>query len=300
VRENTNTDTPIPPDEAYGENHAGGAAIDYFLAANADKVQIEILDAAGKPVRTYASDDLPEITQAAIDKLGIPTFWVERPKQPSAEAGLHRWRWDLRYTAPEMTRHEYPIAAVPGRTPREPRGPWAMPGVYTVKLTAGGKTLTSQITVRMDPRVKTPVAALQQNFQLARKMSGLMTSSTEAIREARGVLEQIDKLKSAEAEDLDKKTKDIRSALTKLNGQASAIYNDVGSSDTAPTAAAVAAGSKIARDLAPVLEKWESTTKTDIPALNEKLKAAGLPVINVEEHDKDGDTDTADDDDDVG
>jgi hypothetical protein len=89
-----------------------------------------------------------------------------------------------------MTRHEYPIAAVPGRTPQEPRGVWAMPGVYTVKLTAGGKTLTSHITVKMDPRVKTPLARLQQNFQLARKMSRLMSTSPEAIRETRGVLEQ--------------------------------------------------------------------------------------------------------------
>ncbi|WP_431215797.1 hypothetical protein ACQ86N_14730 [Puia sp. P3] len=42
-----------------------------------------------------------------------------------------------------------------------------MPGVYTVRLKANGKVYMQQLTVRMDPRVKTPLAALQQQHDLA-------------------------------------------------------------------------------------------------------------------------------------
>jgi hypothetical protein len=80
-----------PPDEAYGENPAGGAPIDYFLAGHADQVKIEILESAGKVVRSYASDGPPEITQAAIEEPGIPTSgWRGRgslPAKPGSTAG---------------------------------------------------------------------------------------------------------------------------------------------------------------------------------------------------------------------
>jgi hypothetical protein len=42
-----------------------------------------------------------------------------------------------------------------------------MPGVYTVRLKANGKTYTQPLTVRMDPRVKTPLAALQKQHDMA-------------------------------------------------------------------------------------------------------------------------------------
>ncbi|MCU1382400.1 MAG: hypothetical protein JWL71_1097, partial [Acidobacteria bacterium] len=49
VRQNTNTDTPIPPDEAAGKNPPDGAIINYSLKADASgPMTLEILDAAGK------------------------------------------------------------------------------------------------------------------------------------------------------------------------------------------------------------------------------------------------------------
>src|SRR2546430_1164244 len=45
VRWSLNTDTPLPPDEAMGENPADGAAIDYFLADDSSvPVTLEIKD----------------------------------------------------------------------------------------------------------------------------------------------------------------------------------------------------------------------------------------------------------------
>jgi hypothetical protein len=46
----------------------------------------------------------------------------------------------------------------------------ALPGRYTVKLTVNGKTYSQPLTVKMDPRVKTPLADLQKQFDLATKI----------------------------------------------------------------------------------------------------------------------------------
>ncbi|MEO7145423.1 MAG: glycoside hydrolase, partial [Bryobacteraceae bacterium] len=153
VRWNENTDTPLPPDEPAGKNPPDGAILNYYLKAAADgPVTLEILDGANRLVRRYASDDPP----AAVENdLPVPTYWVRPTPALAAETGLHRFVWDLHYTAPPALRHEYPIAAIYRNTPREPRGPIALPGSYTVKLTVNGKAYTAPLVVKMDPRVKT-------------------------------------------------------------------------------------------------------------------------------------------------
>src|SRR5262249_37727774 len=52
-------------------------------------------------------------------------------------------------------------------TPREPRGPWAAPGQYDVRLVVGGKTYAQPLAVRMDPRVKTPAASIASEHAMA-------------------------------------------------------------------------------------------------------------------------------------
>ncbi|MFN7993688.1 MAG: glycoside hydrolase [Bryobacteraceae bacterium] len=144
VRRDTNTDTPLPPDEPLAENPPDGAVIDYHLQTHASgTVTLEILDAAGKVVRRYSSADQPEMTEANLKSLPIPPWWVRPSKILSAEAGMHRWVWDLQYAAPESLGHGYPISAVPHDTPRGPQGPHALPGPYSIRLTAGGKALTA-------------------------------------------------------------------------------------------------------------------------------------------------------------
>ena len=58
VRFGTNDPTPWPPELPAGENPPPGAIIDYYLATDASgPITLEILDAAGKVVRTYSSTD---------------------------------------------------------------------------------------------------------------------------------------------------------------------------------------------------------------------------------------------------
>jgi hypothetical protein len=59
-----------------------------------------------------------------------------------------------------------------------------LPGAYTVKLTVDGKSFTQPLTLKMDPRVKTPPAGLKQQFDLAMKVVE-MRSRTKSPDKAR-------------------------------------------------------------------------------------------------------------------
>src|SRR5436190_15263710 len=87
VRWNSNTDTPIPPDEAAAPNPPDGAIIDYTLkTAAADPATLAITDATGKPVREYSSTDRAEPPDPATAP--VPLYWYRRPQALSAAAGM--------------------------------------------------------------------------------------------------------------------------------------------------------------------------------------------------------------------
>jgi len=300
VRQSTWPDTPIPPDEPMAENPPHGAVIDYYLGKQASgPVAIEVLDAQGKSVRRYSSEDKPEITQPELEKQLIPVYWVKMPQILRTTVGMHRWVWDLLYPAPTATRHPYPISAVPHDTPRQPQGPHALPGTYTIRLTVNGQTYTAPLTVKMDPRVKTPAAGLQQMFELEIRLSSLLTSSSEARIEARSISEQVEKLSAtgAAAEAIEAFKRKFK-ALTEGSGQAlpataeltlktvndaaSTLYADVYRADATPTVAEVEGTKTVEQDWATVKKEWDSFKATDLPALNNALRGSGLPEVRAE------------------
>jgi hypothetical protein len=180
VRRSTYTDTPLPIDEPAGENPPDGAAIDFYLPNSAaGPVTLEILDSTGNLVRKYASTDPPYATPEELSKQLIPLYWIKMPTTLPSSAGMHRWIWDLRYTTPAATNYEYPISAVPHKTPREPQGPLALPGTYTVRLTADGKTLTAPLVVKIDPRVNSTSSDLESLLALQTKLAAAYPSSAE-------------------------------------------------------------------------------------------------------------------------
>ena len=66
-----------------------------------------------------------------------------------------------------------------------------MPGEYTVRLIADGKTLTEPLKVVMDPRVKTPMADLEQQFTVAKRMYDDVMKATAAMHEISVLREQL-------------------------------------------------------------------------------------------------------------
>ena len=175
-RWNKNTDTPLPPDEPAAPNPPDGATIDYWLKYGAKHVALEVLDGEGRLVRRLASDDPPE---PPVEGRNIPDYWIRPPQTLPAEAGLHRFVWDLRHETPAAASFSYPIAAVPGNTPREPRGPWVVPGAYTVRLSVDGRVLAQPLSVVMDPRVKTSLADLEAQHAISMRLCDALARARE-------------------------------------------------------------------------------------------------------------------------
>jgi hypothetical protein len=179
---NKNTDTPLPPDEPAGQNPPDGAIINYYLKQAASGVAtLEVLDATGKLVRRYASDEQPIEVR---DEGEVPAYWMRPSQILSSAAGLHRFVWDLHYPPPPGGQRSYPIAATPHDTAPEPKGPWVVPGTYTVRLTVNGKSSTQQLAVRMDPRVKSGAVALQQQFGLSKRLYDAIVQIQETLPKA--------------------------------------------------------------------------------------------------------------------
>jgi photosystem II stability/assembly factor-like uncharacterized protein len=182
IRANTNHDTPLPAEEPAGENPPPGAIFYYYLKSSAQgEVKLEVLDDEGRVVRSYSSKDQPFRPPTPPS---FPMYWFNPPAPLAATAGMHRFLWDIRYSAPPVAQPGYSMStAARTDTPREPEGPQALPGSYQVRLTVDGKAYTRPFKLVMDPRVKTPVEDLRRQFTVEDKLVDLIRKATAIIEE---------------------------------------------------------------------------------------------------------------------
>jgi photosystem II stability/assembly factor-like uncharacterized protein len=298
VRANLNPDTPLPPDEPAGENPPDGAMIDYFLSKDAGgPVTIEIKDAKGESVRKYSSADVP--VEANPKRLKIPSYWIRPLQSVSTKAGLHRFLWDMHYTPVPDVEPEFPMQATYRNTAPAATSPWAVPGNYTVTLTAGGKTFSQPLTVAMDPRVKASAADLQEQFDLSWTLYQLRLKLAPIGKKFDSIAEQLTKLraKAAEQPDVTQKLEAFAQTLIKFGPphprpgappslfvleSTRRLFNEIEHSDAAPTAVVKAAVADLDTKIGQVMDAWRQLLESDLPALNQQLKQAGLPEIKTE------------------
>jgi hypothetical protein len=93
---------------------------------------------------------------------------------------MHRFVWDLRYPPPAAAEFTYPISATPYDTPKTPRGVWALPGTFQIRLTVDGRTYRQALTTRTDPRVRTTIADLTAQFTLSKRLDSTVRRLAEA------------------------------------------------------------------------------------------------------------------------
>jgi len=319
VHWNRNPDTPLPPEMPAGKNPPDGAVIDYYLPqAPQGAVTLEILDNAGKLVRKYASTDSAQTLAEIAPRHAIPMYWVREDKPLSGEAGMHRFLWNVRYAAPKSLSHSYPIAAIIHDTPQEPLGPWALPGHYTVKLTVDGKNFTQPLVLKMDPRVKTPVADLSKQFAMQQVAAAGMNRSFEALEQLNSTRAQIAELLSKASPDLQSKLEQLSKATAALAGSAvsgffgtplagkqpenfSTLNQRFGqlltiadNADVAPTATVEAVTQELRTALQQDDERWRELKANNLAKLNQLLLLEKLPPIEVDK--KDGEAPSADSD----
>jgi len=294
VRWNTSTDMPWPKEEPVGQNPPDGATISYFLSEPASgPITIEIVQQDGRLVRRYASSDpvaaLPDPAAAPV-----PVYWYRAPQALATSAGLHRWVWDVHYQPlPSAAAggggggRGLPIAAIPYSTAPAPGTPWVAPGIYSVKLTANGKTYTQPITVKQDPRVKTPALVMQQVYALTRSAYYGAIDARDAAQRAQNLRDQIGKLqpvaKGAAATALTALDKKIDTGALNTSGAAlSGVMNSLQSADVAPTATQLNSINAALTSFREAMAKWTAIRTVDLPSVNAALKAAGLTPLTIQ------------------
>ena len=307
-RWNRNPDTPLPPEVPAGTNPPDGAILDYYLAARArGPVTLEILDAAGSLVRRYSSADEPPSMDRIAAEYPIPMYWVRPPRILSVAAGMHRFVWDMRYAPPEALQHEFPIAAIAHDTTLHPLGARALPGSYTVTLTVDGKSYTQPLTLKMDPRIQTPLADLRKQFDMEIGSAREMDRSFDALSQVKSVRAQVKELLgkvkgkeklAKELATLDNECAELEGAtqhsffgvppkgkqaenFSTLNQHFSAILSVADSADAAPTTQATSAYQELAQTAAALHNRWGGLQERGIGDLNGKLKKAGMSTVDI-------------------
>jgi photosystem II stability/assembly factor-like uncharacterized protein len=187
-----------------GDNLQPGAILNYHLKSKPKgDVVIKVRDSAGEVLRTLTSKKEPPIEP---DEGGYDESPFKQILLPD-EAGLHRIIWDLRLEG---------AAAIRGArvdSGEQRIGPLVNPGVYTVELLVEGKTYTTRLEVKIDPRLEIVARGenespdrrkgtlapdeLEQQLRLAVQMRDEINSlvkATEQIRSVRKQLQERDKL----------------------------------------------------------------------------------------------------------
>ena len=294
--------TPLPLDVPQADNPPEGALIDYYLKrAPNGPISLEVLDTVGNLVRRYSSEDKPP--QIDPRQLDIPAYWIHPPLALSALRGMHRFVWDLRYPGvPGGNRRSRMFGGV--------AGPWAPPGQYQVKLTANGQSYTQPLTLKMDPRVKTPQADLMKQFEMARQIGAAQAQVSAALLSANRLHDQLQSLASKTGDRkpladqiaaLDRKTRALTGgtpgpscsegagppvssiySLSSLNSALGEVGRAVESADVAPTSDAVTAFGRDRQAMQKVLAQWNEIASKDVPKLNESLKQANLQPVTLE------------------
>jgi len=260
-------DTPLPPDEPAGENPPDGAIIDYVIGADGaggQPASLEILDGT-RVVRRYASTDT---AMPPADIGNVPRYWMRPTRVLSAAPGMHRFVWDLRYPEPRVLNVQYPISATPYNTARAPRGPWVVPGTYTVRLTVNGRTYTQPLTVRIDPR---QFALSKGVYDDIGRTRGALDSLRALRSSLRALRQQSSGAVAAALDSLDREAGALEGAtggfggggggsgpatLAGTIGQLAQLYDALQEADVAPTTQLVAAIRDTRRAIPATLARW--------------------------------------------
>ncbi|HKV65577.1 MAG TPA: hypothetical protein VJN66_04270, partial [Rhodanobacteraceae bacterium] len=279
-------------------NPPPGAIIDYHLANNAGgPVTLDIQTADGKLVRHYSSAD----PQKPLDpkKLDVPDWWPRPPMNLSTQAGMHRFVWDMHWQPmPGALQFLDANQAVKHDTPVMDSSPWVMPGNYTVKLTVNGKTYTQPLVVRMDPRVKTSTADLQQQFDKSMQAYQEAMSASRALGQVRDMEKQIAARKSSDKLAAYEKQLEALSGrkagslfefffhrgpptFGSIGGDLQMLMVRMQGADQAPTAADLAALDKTGAELKSLMDRWEKLKGQPLAQLNHALQENKQPPLVV-------------------
>jgi photosystem II stability/assembly factor-like uncharacterized protein len=261
VRDDSDQETPLPPETPAAKNPPDGAIFYYYLKSPpSGEVTLEIHDSQHRLVRRFTS----VTPKSDATPKNVPDYWFAplagMPKNP----GLNRFVWDLRYAPPQALNFsyygqmldyvEYTLSdhALPADTPREQTlGPIAVPGQYEAILIANGTLMKQPFTVTLDPRVHASQQDLEAQLTAGKRVDSGLASSAKVFGEITNLRNAIaDRLKTLgpvpeekaaagdqkDKEDKDKEEKDKEAAAAKLGGSPTAAPAATAANGATPAA----------------------------------------------------------------
>ncbi len=284
---------PVPN---MGQNPPSGSMIYYYLKEKPkEEVILELLDAQGNLIKKFSSREKKE--QPSRQRW----FPMARDQQVTAEKGMNRFVWNMRY--PDAERVPGAILWAGTLT-----GPVAVPGSYQVRISVGEKSMTQSWNWKKDPRLETAQEEFQEQFDLLIKIRDEMTQLNKAINRLRSIKKQVDDLQTkakehekwkgiiAEGKKLKEKLKEIEDVLIqskskssqdplnypiKLDNKISALASVLASSDSKPTDQSYELFKELSAQADVQIAKLDKLIQTDLVAFNKIVKEADIPAVIV-------------------
>ena len=210
---------------------------------------------------------------------------------------MHRFVWDMHYPPmPGALQFLDEAQAVEHDTPVVPSSPWIMPGNYTVRLTVAGQSHTQPLTVKMDPRVQTSEAALQQQLDASMQASQDAMAASAALGQVRDLEKQIAARKpSAKLTSYRKQLEELSGpeatsqfafffqqgppTLASIGGTLQILMGRMQGADRAPTAADIEALDQLSSEYGSLMSRWEKLKGQPFAELNRSLRDRSQPPL---------------------
>lgn len=295
----------LPPDLATRALHVftpgpatrrleNAAPIDYYLAADATEVRVEILDASGTVIRAMTSTDAPAAERGGEGEEDGPRGGGA--PRVTTRQGMNRLSWDMRRSGAR----DFPgMILWAGRV----AGPLVVPGPYTVRVTADEAQMSVPLVVRRDPRTAVTAADLQAQHDLALAINQRVQAANEAVLRIRHIRAQAaERAKAtgrapvvARAEALGGALTEVEGAIyqyrnrssqdplnypIKVNNKLAALQGVVEAGDGAPTAQSQAVFAELDGRLTALLTRLDELIGTEVSALNAQLRRLKQPPIS--------------------
>ncbi len=251
-----------------GDDAPDAAVITYYQRSRHlfGKLKIEVLDATGRVV-----DELPA----------------------SKRPGLNRVNWSMHEKPPRVP----PAAQIAFAGTRGPR---VLPGTYTIRMTKNGKVLETKLVVGLDRRSKFNAADRQAQYDAAMKVRALFEAESalmdrilplrHALAKTIAGLTEGDELRKT-LSDFNDKVDAVRKQIVatteggaitgeeRLREHTDQLYGAILSYEGKPAEYQIANIEALKRELDDVTKEFDQLNAKDLPAVNDALKAKGLPAI---------------------
>jgi photosystem II stability/assembly factor-like uncharacterized protein len=251
-----------------GPDPADAALITYYQKKRHifGKMKIEILDSQGKVVDTLPANN---------------------------RRGISRVEWPMRLKAPRV-----PPAATAAFEASQ--GPRVLPGAYTVKMTRGKDSYTTQLNVTLDPRAKFSEEDRRLEFEAAMRVYNLLGDMSFDVDRINGVHDALlarngaakgDAAFAKRLADVAQQLEEIRRKIvaTKEGGavtgeerireKTTALYGNILNYEGRPGDYQVARIDSLKKELDDTRAEFDSLIAKDLPAINKSLKQKKLQPI---------------------